>query len=290
MPASVKLLDGADGSTERVVLCGPDGASAEVYLYGATITSWTSRGVERLFVSAQAKLDGSRPIRGGIPLVFPQFGPGELPQHGFARTRKWVLVDSEARGVSAVANLELRDDEDTRASKWPYAFSLRYTITLTATTLSAIMKIENFDDREFSFTALQHTYFRVADIATTTVTGLDGAVYADKVRGTTGTTERRAQVTVAGNEDRVYADVPGTITVGCGKHRVRIQRFNFKDIVLWNPWADKSAEMSDFGDSEYKTMICVEPGAVAKPVTLRPAQMLSCGQLLTVDDAADAEL
>ncbi|KAJ2772417.1 hypothetical protein IWQ57_001774, partial [Coemansia nantahalensis] len=177
---SVAHVAGADGATERVVLRCPDGASAEVYLYGATITSWKSRGAERLFVSALAKLDGSRPIRGGIPLVFPQFGPGELPQHGFARTRKWELVSTEARGISAVANLELRDDETTRASAWPYAFSLRYTITLTATTLSAIMKIENFDDREFSFTALQHTYFGVPDIAATTVTGLDGCVYADK--------------------------------------------------------------------------------------------------------------
>jgi glucose-6-phosphate 1-epimerase len=30
-------------------------------------------------------------IRGGIPVIFPQFGPGVLPQHGFAReSDDWV--------------------------------------------------------------------------------------------------------------------------------------------------------------------------------------------------------
>ncbi|KAJ1736053.1 hypothetical protein LPJ61_000196 [Coemansia biformis] len=287
---SVERINGAGGTLERVVLRSPGGASAEIYLYGATVTSWKSRGKERLFVSARAKLDGSKPIRGGIPLVFPQFGPGDLPQHGFARTRRWTLLDAAEHGESVVAHLELRDDADTRASKWPYSFVVRYTVTLTATTLSTIMKIENADVCEFSFTTLLHTYFRVPAIAETTVGGLDGTLYTDKIRGTAGTREERAQVTMAGNEDRVYADVPGIVTVGCGGQRVSIRRFNLKDVVLWNPWAEKAAEMSDFGDSEYTDMICVEPGTVADKISLRPGQIISCGQLLAVEDTADAGL
>lgn len=52
-------------------------ASARVYLHGATVTSFCVEGKELLFVSEQAVFDGKRPIRGGVPLVFPQFGPGE---------------------------------------------------------------------------------------------------------------------------------------------------------------------------------------------------------------------
>lgn len=91
------------------------GASAELLLYGATIISWKSGSVtnaqptERLFVSGKAALDGSKPVRGGIPVVFPCFGApthpehAKLGQHGFARSETWtfdgIVMDNEA-GVS----------------------------------------------------------------------------------------------------------------------------------------------------------------------------------------------
>jgi glucose-6-phosphate 1-epimerase len=86
-----------------------------ILAYGVTIISWKSPDKsgsdlsERLFVSSQAAFDGSKPVRGGIPVVFPCFGVPEHPdhlklaQHGFARNSIWafdsVLVDNEA-GVS----------------------------------------------------------------------------------------------------------------------------------------------------------------------------------------------
>ena len=61
------------------------------------------------FESAKAALDGSKPVRGGIPVVFPCFGPpthpdhAKLPQHGFARNNVWTynatIMDTDA-GVS----------------------------------------------------------------------------------------------------------------------------------------------------------------------------------------------
>ncbi|KAJ2369845.1 hypothetical protein H4S02_000345 [Coemansia sp. RSA 2611] len=291
MPAkSIEKINGADGSLERVLLRGQNGSSVEVYLFGATITSWKSQGKERLFLSGKAKLDGSKAVRGGIPLVFPQFGPGELPQHGFARTRKWTFVDAIEHGAGMVAHFELKENEDTLASKWPYKFVLHYTVDLTATTLSTVIKYENTDTREFSFTSLMHTYFRVPDIKDTQVTGLQNVLYADKIAGTQDEREGREAVTVAANEDRMYTDVPGVVSVQYGGERVSITRFNFKDIVLWNPWAEKAAEMSDFGDSEYNSMICVEVGTVASKVTLRPGQTVSCGQILAVEPAANSQL
>lgn len=62
----------------KVTASLPTGDSVEILLYGATVTSWKSNGKENLFVSQAAKLDGSKPVRGGIPLVFPvrpQFVP-----------------------------------------------------------------------------------------------------------------------------------------------------------------------------------------------------------------------
>jgi hypothetical protein len=51
------------------------GDSVEILLYGATVTSWKSNGKEKLWLSTAAKLDGSKPVRGGIPLVFPVSSP-----------------------------------------------------------------------------------------------------------------------------------------------------------------------------------------------------------------------
>lgn len=57
-----------DNTIEAIL---PSGESVTVYLYGATVTSWRANGQEQLFMSEKANLDGSKPIRGGIPVVFP---------------------------------------------------------------------------------------------------------------------------------------------------------------------------------------------------------------------------
>lgn len=90
---------------ECITLHHPSGARATVTLHGATVIEWTaggspsaSRDENLLFVSDQAVFDGKKAIRGGIPLVFPQFGAGLngptgcLPSHGFARVSKWSFV------------------------------------------------------------------------------------------------------------------------------------------------------------------------------------------------------
>src|SRR3954471_8820592 len=87
-------------ANSRVTAVLPTGESVEILLYGATIISWRdAAGQEKLFLSSSAKLDGSGPVRGGVPLVFPVFGKAldhaataALPQHGFARTSRWEFL------------------------------------------------------------------------------------------------------------------------------------------------------------------------------------------------------
>lgn len=43
-------------------------------------------------------------------------------------------------------------------------------------------------------------------------------------------------------------------------------------IVVWNPWDKKARAMSDFGDEEYKHMVCVEAAAIENPITLKPSE------------------
>ena len=68
-------------------------STLEIAYYGATIIRWHCLGEERLWISSLSALDGSAPIRGGIPIAFPQFADnGKLKLHGFVRQCVWNLV------------------------------------------------------------------------------------------------------------------------------------------------------------------------------------------------------
>ncbi|KAI9140509.1 galactose mutarotase-like domain-containing protein [Paraphysoderma sedebokerense] len=141
--------------------------SLEVYSYGATIGSWKVDGTEKLFLSEKAILNGTKAIRGGIPLVFPQFGSkveSQLPQHGFARCSFWkfgsVVADTaEAVTVTFILDQSLVSPE--LVEMWPHKFELVYTITLSSRTLKTELKVVNKDEKEWSFECLLHTYFLV---------------------------------------------------------------------------------------------------------------------------------
>src|SRR5690606_12240761 len=125
-----------------------------------------------LFLSGASRMEPGQPIRGGIPIVFPWFGPGPegRPQHGFARRLPWrVLEVAEAPQDVRVA-LELRDDDATRAW-WPHAFALRLDARF-GTTLDVTLRVENRDLRPFTFEAALHTYLAVDDVREVTLHGL----------------------------------------------------------------------------------------------------------------------
>jgi glucose-6-phosphate 1-epimerase len=149
-----------------------------VLLHGATVISWKDgSGAEKLWLSTGAKLDGSKPVRGGIPLVFPVFGtaPGHaatasLPQHGFARNSKWeFLGKSTSEGGDDAAEGSVKLDfglssgtlgEDWKA-KWGYAFGLVYSVTLSPGSLSTALVVSNEGEEAFESQVLLHTYLRV---------------------------------------------------------------------------------------------------------------------------------
>ncbi|BAH92807.1 Os04g0603000, partial [Oryza sativa Japonica Group] len=59
----------------------------------------------------------------------------------------------------------------------------------------------------------------------------------------------------------------------CIKHQfLPVSVHTFACVVLWNPWDKRTKNMQDFGDEEYKHMLCVEPAAVEKPITLKPGE------------------
>jgi glucose-6-phosphate 1-epimerase len=218
----------------------------EIYTFGAHITRWNeSDKPDFLFLSKQSKLDGTKAIRGGIPLVFPQFGGfGPLPQHGFARSLVWKVVNKEFGKDYAAVTLLLEDSDKTRLApyNWPHKFQLFYTVTLRNaenSTLSVDWKIKNVDSEPFSFTCALHTYFSVGSIHSANVSGLEGIRYLDALKKREEFKEDRSQVAFKEEVDRVYINAPEVIKVEdshLSRDIVQHKSLSFPDAVVWNPW------------------------------------------------------
>jgi glucose-6-phosphate 1-epimerase len=281
----------------------PAGSRAEVQLYGATVTGFyaaqePARNV--LFLSRQALLDGSKPLRGGIPLVFPVFGAAQgFPNHGFARVNNWTLraldqtVGDDASPTVATFALEATDA--TRAM-YPHDFSLVYEVKLFANALATALHVTNKGTQEMAFQALLHTYLSADDVrdGRVAVEGLKGLTYHDKVAGEEKS-ETRDALTFNGETDSVYANAPSPVVVRMtradGRQQVvTVEKEAFiksgntqlpmpSDAVVWNPWIEKAKGMGDFADDEYPTMLCVEPGRVSEQ------QKLPAGQTFTLQQA-----
>ena len=93
---------------------------------------------------------------GGIPLVFPQFGPGKLANHGFARTSKWDVHDLKGD----VLTLVLEDNAETRKIWGGNQFQLLYEIELTATSLRTKFVVTNKGNSPLTSKPLLHTYYK----------------------------------------------------------------------------------------------------------------------------------
>ncbi len=241
-----------------------EGDTALVSLHGAQVLSWTpADGRERLFLSERAVFDGHAAIRGGIPVVFPQFGErGTLQKHGFARNRAWRFEGVDGgEALFALAG-------DGSDAGWPHSFLARIRIRLSATRLTVALEIENTGDAPFAFTAALHTYLRVDDVAQVAIEGLQGCDYEDSANGGTLHRQHDYEVMFDGETDRIYNDVVAPLALIDGDHRLDIEQDGFGDAVVWNPGEHLCARIADLASDDWQRFVCVEAGQVLAPVVL----------------------
>ncbi|XP_065207431.1 uncharacterized protein LOC135836488 [Planococcus citri] len=257
-----------------------------INLHGATVVSWRVNNQEQIFVSKQAIFDGKKAIRGGIPIVFPQFGPWNYgPQHGFARISRWNVEKPPERLPSGdvEAIFSLIDNEYTK-SLWDFPFKLTYRLILREKELHFNLAVYNPSKEAMCpFYLLLHTYFKVPDVRRCQITGLLGCTYIDKTRENTMYHENREVVTIDEWTDRIYQNTPQEIMITnvVSGRKMKILKYNLSDTVIWNPW-EKAKDIGDFGDDEFPNMICVESGQVSRPIILRPGTTFEASQVLQV--------
>lgn len=277
---AVELCKGING-LDKVVLRDPRGSTAEVYLYGAHVTSWKNdHGEELLFVSSKAIFKPPKAIRGGIPICFPQFGShGSLEQHGFARNRFWS-IDTDPppfpTNSKSFIDLILKSSEEDM-QKWPHSYEFRLRVALGTggdLMLTSRIRNTNADGKPFTFTFAYHTYFSVSDISEVRVECLETLDYLDNLQNKERFTEQGDALTFESEVDKIYLSTPTKIAIldHEKKRTFVLRKDGLPDAVVWNPWDKKAKSMADFGDDEYKHMLCVEAAVVEKPITLKPGE------------------
>jgi glucose-6-phosphate 1-epimerase len=271
--ADVLRFEEGPGGLIRAVISSPQ-ADGEVYLHGAHVTRWTPRGQQAvLFMSSKSRFEAGVPIRGGVPIAFPWFGPrGDGipgPMHGFARIVEWKLESASLRADGAVElKLGFGPNEVSRAAGFD-SFEVHFRAAF-GSTLEMELEVRNLSAAPIRFEEALHTYFSVSDIHQVSVKGLEGTTYVDKTDAF-ARKQSPEPIHISGETDRVYLNTTATCEIeDPGLRRtIVVEKSGSHATVVWNPWIEKNRTIADMAPEDWKSMICVETvNALECPVVL----------------------
>ena len=233
-------------------------STAQIVAQGAHLT----RFQDWFYLSPSAIFEAGTAIRGGIPLVFPWFGPNlrfpEAPAHGFARTAPWKLENQNEKGA-----IWCLSQDDATSQFWPFAYQAQIEFSF-GETLDLRFRIQNCDRRSFNFEFAFHAYFAVSDVRHVKLQGLDGCEFLDQIDNLARHTQNN-DVIFEGETDRIYLDTNGPLEIVDGASGFVLRNLGgWRSTVVWNPWAEKAARLKDLGADQWPHFVCVECGAVAE--------------------------
>ncbi|HVW06622.1 MAG TPA: D-hexose-6-phosphate mutarotase [Vicinamibacterales bacterium] len=267
IPGHVSIVAGEAGLPKVVV--HTDVSAAEIYLHGAHVTHFQKHGDEPLLFLSQRSGFGPRvPIRGGVPICHPWFGPrGDEPAHGLARLVDWRLAGTSAASDGSVtvrfALPSLGDEWGSLDTTFVVTISDVLTLTLTTTRTGG--------DAPLRVESCLHTYFHVGDVETITLAGLKDASFDDFAFGANGArrVEHDSALRIFQETNRVYPDNTSTVEIhdrSLGRI-IRVEKSGSRSTVVWNPWTTQKMP-DDFDQADYRRMVCVESGNVKQDATM----------------------
>lgn len=260
-----------------VLRCQND--AAEITRHGGQLLRWQVGGVEQLYLSPRASFAPGATIRGGVPIIFPQFNArGPWQRHGFARNQLW---QGEADAHGQQLTLRLCDDTTTRAL-WPFAFRAALTVMLHPGQLTLTLIIENRSDVAFEFTAALHSYFALGNIQTAQIHGLENLAYLDGPSACAPVLAPATPLCPLGPIDRIYPQAPQRLRLSDGQRELLLEHVGFNDCVVWNPGPADAAALKDLGAEQAARFVCIEPAVILNPVRLEPQQQFRASQMVSV--------
>jgi len=263
IPGRVEIATGRGGLP--LVKIRTPWSTAEIYRHGAQVAGFQKNGEPPLiFMSARSFFAPGKPIRGGVPICFPWFGnrDGE-PAHGFARLTEWQLVKTTAAPDGTVTvHFALPGIPAREAWK---NLRTEFVVTAGETLTMELITANDSCDETMALENCLHTYFHVGDISAVSLTGLQGAPFDDFAFGAGGkrSPAENTPLRITQETNRVYPDNTNVVEIHDGKLRrtIRVEKFNSKSTVVWNPWTTQTMP-EDWGTHEHLNMVCVESGNV----------------------------
>lgn len=263
-------IDAGPGSLPRIRVTGPL-SRCEVCLQGAHLCSWEPTGQPPVvWMTGQSEFAFNTPIRGGVPICWPWFGPATdptLPMHGVVRTRRWSLegLQIEEDGTANI-DLSYMSDHQTR-EQFPHDFTLRYRITAGR---SLTLELHAFNSGQTAFTVAEalHAYIAVGDISSASVHGLENSEYLDRCerleRHLPGAAVRMRHgpepLTFTNEVDRHYTTHHQSVRINdpTWNRTVTVEKSGSASTQVWNPWITKAHRLPDLGNHEWRGMLAVE--------------------------------
>ncbi len=251
-------------------------AKALITTHGGSVLSFIPAGQQDLlWVSSQAVYDGSKAVRGGIPVCWPWFGKSAeegLPAHGFVRNMTWQLdnVQQLDSGITCVG-MSIASSEQT-LQYWPHEFELYLCIEI-GPKLILNLTTHNRNDHAIHITEALHTYFNVGNPESLQIDGLQLATHLDKLEIDAEPETQTKILDLAPPRDSVYLDQTGTVSIldKENSRKILIEKRNSHSSVVWNPGPETVKGFSDIDDDAWREFACVESGNVLDNAISVPA-------------------
>ena len=289
-------------------------AEATIYTMGAHVTHWKPAGeAPAIFLSQRAEFTPGKPIRGGVPIVFPWFSErhdGKTgPQHGFARISEWDLAFAGMSGDDLHLAFTLAPNELSRSLGFDH-FRLSYRVTVgrsltlemmvmndsgnggaqgggpAAATAKSDMAVEG---APLVFEQALHTYLEVADARKVSIDGLGGTTFLDKVDAFKRKVQPEGALKFEGRTDRPYLNTTATCVLHdpAGGRRIVVEKSGSNSTVVWNPWQEFTAKMADMQPDAWLHMTAIETANVDEnAITLRPGATHTMKATISIEKIA----
>jgi len=275
-------------------------AEATIYMQGAHVTHWKPAGqAPAIFLSQRAEFVEGKPIRGGVPIVFPWFADRhdgkQGPQHGFARISEWELAFAGMSGDDVHLAFTLAPNALSQSLGFDH-FKLAYRVTV-GRSLTLEMGVQNdsgnggahgggpaaatakADEAAMGaplvFEQALHTYYAVADARKVLIGGLGGVTYIDKVDDFKRKVQAPGVLKLEGRTDRPYLNTEATCVLHdpVGGRRIVVKKSGSRSTVVWNPWQEFTAKMADMEPDAWLHMTAIETANVGEDaVTLKAGE------------------
>jgi len=255
-----------------------DDAELTISQQGAQVIAYQRKGQQPLIWSnPDAVFKQGTAVRGGVPVCWPWFGnlarnpqavqaeyraADAAPSHGLVRALDWALLGIEQTQHGLQAQFTATAAAEGKLAGWPHKVAVTLTVLLNDT-LRLSLTSRNLGTEAVTLSQALHSYFAVSDVRQVRVEGLDGLTYIETLDGW----QSRAQqgdLHFASETDRIYLNTPQTLSFvdAAWQRRVVLTSSRSHTAVVWNPWIDRAAQLSDMADDGWQGMLCIETANV----------------------------